>query len=330
MFRTHPLFRLPNSSATIGNVRALGWVVAISLTACSPKAPKAPLEGATHTEAVLLRSGSVEVRESDLERHLDDLHAGRRDVAARDKALDELGKTAQLVNAAFGARLENDPVVRAEIARVLANRMKEKTLYPALKGQAVSEARLKEVYEETKQVYQSNEKRQVAVLWLDPGKDPQRVAQYKEKLEAARKWYAESSDLQAHTEKGFAELGVDYSEHQGSRYKGGVVGWLEREGGADAWTRSVAEILFSLNKPGDVSEVMVKTEGLFLVRYMALTPALLRPFESVVSELERGEIGRLKKQAESAFWSEMATQYPIERLIEPSTNTAEGEPPRKP
>jgi hypothetical protein len=301
----------------------------LMLAACTPKPDPERTTEMKHDAVVLLRVGSVEVRESDLERHLDDLHAGRRDPSTRQKALDELAKTAQLVMVAFESQLENDPVVRAEIARVLANRVKERTLYPELKRLAteVPETRLRELYGANKADYQSNEKRQVAVLWLDPGKDPQRAVQYQEKLEAARSWFLESSELKAHPERGFAELGVDYSEHQASRYKGGVVGWLEREGNSDALTQAVAEIAYTLNKPGEVSAVTARPEGLFLVRYMALAPAVLRPFEAVVSDLKRMETSRLKKQVETAFWNDMAAKYPIERVTEPTMESPVAQPP---
>jgi hypothetical protein len=311
--------------------RLLGLLILLTVPACSPKATPPPAVTAASEKGVLLRVGSVEVREADLEQHLDDLHAGRRDPVARQKALDELARNAQLVQAAFAAHLENDPRVRAEVARVLANRVKEQQLYPVLKSHAASvpEARLRELYEANRSRYQANEKRQVAVLWLDPGKDPQRVAQYTEKLAAARTWLLESSDLQANPGKGFAELSVDYSEHQGSRYKGGVVGWLEKEGGMDAWTRALAEIVFSLAKPGDVSEVTARPEGVFLVRYMAETPALLRPFESVAAEIGRLEVSRLKQQAEAHFWEEMTAKYPIQRLTPPSAGEAKEKPPQE-
>ena len=117
-----------------------------------------------------------------------------------------------------------------------------------------------------------------------------------------------------------------YSEHQASRFKGGIVGWLESQGGMDSWTKAVAEIAFSLTKPGEVSEVKVRPEGIFLVRYMALKPAMLRSFESVASELERTERSRLKQQAETDYFKEMAAKYPVQQLIPGTTSKPEAEP----
>jgi len=92
------------------------------------------------------------------------------------------------------------------------------------------------------------------------------------------------------------------------------VGWLEREGGMDSWTKAVADIAFSLEKPGDVSPVIAREEGVFLVRYMALNPAVLRPFESVSDELEKAEISRMRQQAEAEFMEALAEKYPVQEL----------------
>ena len=39
-------------------------------------------------------------------------------------------------------------------------------------------------------------------------------------------------------------LGADYSEHSASRFRGGLVGWMAREGNLDSWSKAVAAIAF--------------------------------------------------------------------------------------
>ena len=132
-----------------------------------------------------------------------------------------------------------------------------------------------------------------------------------EKLTSARDWFFKNADLKDHPEQGFSTLGVDHSEHQASRYQNGVVGWLESAGGMDAWTRAVAKIVFSLAQTGEVSAVITRPEGVFLVRCMALKPAVLRPFEAVASELSQMEQQRIRKAAESDFLQVIAEKYPV-------------------
>lgn len=286
----------------------------IGLSSCGPKKAEVAVETSPQTDPALFKVGSITVSESDLTHHLKEQEAGRTDEATRKKALTELTGRAQLVQASLDANLDRDPVVRAEIARILVNRFKEQRLVPKLKSISapLPEARLRELYQANESRFRSNEKRQIAVLWLNGGKDQNRIQQYEQKLGAARDWYFKNSELDKHPEQGFSMLSVDYSEHHATRYQGGVVGWLERGGGMDSWTKAVAEIAFSLEKPGDVSAVVVRDEGVFLVRYMALSPALLRPFEAVSDELEKAEISRMRQQAETEFMQTLAEKYPVQ------------------
>lgn len=295
-------------------VAVLGFLAL--LPACSPKTANDKAIPAGHEEGALFRVGTIVVYKADLTRELEERHASPGDGAAKKKALDDLVSRAQFAQAALAANLDRDPLVRAEMARVLSSRLREKMLAPRLKEitAPIPEPRLRELYQAGVARFRSNEKRQVAVLWLNPGGNPERGKQYEEKLASAREWFLKNDDLKAHPEQGFSVLSVDHSEHAASRYKGGVVGWLEREGGMDAWSKAVAEIAFPLKEPGEVSAVISRAEGVFLVRYMALKPAVLRPFEAVAAELERAERQRMRAAAEAEFEAAIKANHPVQWL----------------
>jgi PPIC-type PPIASE domain len=302
-------------------IRGLAFAASFALiSACDRKTLHAPAPPSPQSAGgALARVGSIVISQTDLDQQLKDVHSGRSDDATRKKALDELTARAQFAQAALDAGLQNDPVVRAEIARILSSRLRETTLSPRLKQAAapIPEARLRELYNAGQSRFQSTDKRQVAVLWLNPGPDPDRAKQYTEKLTAAREWFFKTGDLKDHPAKGFSVLAVDHSEHQPSRYRGGIVDWLERAGGSDPWSKAVAQIAFSLEKPGDVSPVISRPEGLFLVRYIAETPASLRTFEAVAAELERAERQRLRERAEQDFADSIRAKYPVELQAPP-------------
>ena len=288
------------------------------VSACSPKQKdEVKTAAAGKDTAALLSVGSIRVDQADLDYQLKESLASNLDEEVRKKALGELASRAQFVQAALDAELQHDPMVRAEFARVLANRLKEKNLTPLLKAAAetpIPEARLRELYAADESRFRSDEKRQVAVLWLNPNGNPDRAEQFMEKLAAARDYFLKNEDLKAHPDQGFSVLGVDYSEHQASRYVGGVIGWLESSGGMDAWSKAVAQIAFSIKEIGDVSEVTDRPEGLFLVRYMALKPAVLRPFEAVADELSRAEQQQVRKTTEAKFIATIEEKYPVRWL----------------
>lgn len=270
----------------------------------------------TSDHAWLLRVGSEVITAADLEHHLKERYEGRSDEATRKFALGELAKRAQYVQAAVDAGLVEDSVVRAEVARILQNRYREEMLFPKVKelvDTPIAEGQLRDLYDAQKARFQAKEKRQVAVLWLDPGQDPKRLASYQKKLEAARSWVNENEGLKNAPTQGFAVLSVDHSEHASSRFKGGVVGWMEEGGGMDKWSKAVAKILFELTSPGEVSEVVTRDEGVFLVRYMNLKPEVIRSYETVKGDLGRAFKNDLRESLEAKFEEELSSKYPVQK-----------------
>ena len=97
-----------------------------------------------------------------------------------------------------------------------------------------------------------------------------------------------------------------------ARFKSGVLGWLDEKGGGSDCSRSVTEIAFSPKEVGEVSDVIVRPDGVFLVRWMALRPAVQTPFENVRSSLEREKQARLRKQVEAGFIQEIEARNPLQ------------------
>ncbi len=310
--------RVQGATCISGILRLAALILFAFMAACSRTEIDKSATPTSRDEGALFRVGSIVVYEADLKRELEERHAAPGDEVARKNALDELVTRAQFTQAALAANLDRDPEVRARMSHALTSRFKEQNLIPRLKEMSapIPESRLRELYKANESRFRSGEKRQAAVLWLNPNGNPEREKQYQEKLAAAREWFLSNGDLKNHPDQGFSVLSVDHSEHAASRYKGGVVGWLEREGGMDKWSKAVAEIVFSLNEPGEVSAVISRSEGVFLVRYMTLKPAVLRPFEAVSGELERAERNRMRAAAEAEFENSIKAQHPVQWLTQ--------------
>ena len=102
----------------------------------------------------------------------------------------------------------------------------------------------------------------------------------------------------------------------------GVTGaTITTNGTRDIVNKAVAEIVFSLEKPGDVSNVISRPEGVFLVRCMAVEPAFVRPFESVSHELEQAERQRMRAAVEADFDSSLKSRYPASPLAADATKS---------
>ena len=259
----------------------------------SIESSKSPLEQQT-TE--LFRVGSIVIYEEDLTHHLEVHYA----------------------HGAIEAGLADDPVVNAEINRLLEARLRKNKLNPLLKEPPeVTEERLRELYQAQIKRFQSVETRQVAVLWLDSGPDPDKARRYKERLAQARKFALENRDIADHPEKGFSVLGADYSEHSASRFRGGLVGWMVREGNLDSWSKAVAAIAFTLTEKGEISEVTSRKEGVFLVRLMDYKPGVTRSFESVAASLKRAEQARLREAIKKKFEEDILSQQDVQWTTKP-------------
>ncbi len=261
----------------------------------------------------LFRVGSVVIHEADLDHHLRQHYGGQSDDKTLQAGLDDLVRRAQFAQEAIDAGLATDPVINAELHRLLERRLRESRLYPRLKQDPeVSDRRLREIYASQAGRFQSPETRQVAVLWLDSGPSPEKIRRYENRLSEARLFALENRAIADHPEKGFSILGADYSEHSASRFRGGMVGWLSKEGSLDPWGKALAEIAFKIERKGEMSPVISRKEGVFLVRLVDLKPAVKRTFEAVATSLLKEERDRLRKELEQEFEDGILSQHPVE------------------
>jgi hypothetical protein len=285
-------------------------------TGCRPSSGEQRVstdQSADAPSGVLVRVGSGVVTEADLKHHLSERFGGRGDADTRQRALTELVRRARWAEAAQAEGLGQDVVVRAERARVMARRFEEEVVSPRIRDAwaLINEGFLRQIYESRADAFATEEKRRVAVLWLNPGSDEARRSSYQEKLSQARDWLLEQPELRDHPEEGFSVLSIDHSEHAASRFRGGDVGWVARsDDGVAAWRRRLADIVFRLAEVGEVSPVVSGEEGVFLVRLMDLQPESRQSFESVRSRLEKEAKDQLRKQVEDQIHQELEHAYP--------------------
>lgn len=108
----------------------------------------------------------------------------------------------------------------------------------------------------------------------------------------------------------FSALAVHHSEHQGSRYRGGDLGWLTREGGgADS---ALVDALFAVPAPGEFAPLIETSQGFYIARLIEKREAGFKPIESVQSAI-RQQLSREKaEQAELDFYASMRAGLAIQ------------------
>jgi hypothetical protein len=234
----------------------------------------------------------------------------------RQMLLDKLVGRSSLAEAARAAGLGDDPVVAEQVESLLISRLKELELQPRVVAIKVSDDDISAIYESRKQTrYTAPERSQIAVLWFATRGVEPLVARYKPRLEQAKKAVlAEAGGVPA--SEGFGKLSIRNSEHAPSRYKGGGIGWLETAPHVDPWRAAVLEIAGELQAPGDLSKVVARDEGLFLVRLIERKPARIRDLAEVREAIVRELKAKQREVIEREFNERMQLGANVRRFPE--------------
>ncbi|MFT5128211.1 MAG: hypothetical protein ACI8W8_001820 [Rhodothermales bacterium] len=306
-------------------------LLCLFLAGCPKPAPPAesvapPVPPATH----LGSAGEAKVTEADF-RHRWSNRRRNDSPETRAALLDELLDRAVLVQRAREAGLEDDPVVREGIESLLISRYKELHLQPRIAGIDVSESDIQAYYDANRETrYAVPERIRVAVLWFDTRGAAERVARYAPRLQAARQKAAEVP-----ADKGFGQLAIENSERQASRYRGGIEDWLEASANYDPWRQAVVEVAAGLKEPGELSTVVDRAEGSFLVRLLDRRAASFRSLDHAKEGILRELRNARRKQVQDEFVEAQRAVMKIERFPErlqalQSLPSAEKEPEVKP
>lgn len=228
---------------------------------------------------------------------------------ARQHVLDGLIYRNALRQAAVEKGLLDDPEVKHAVNQILISRLKERELFPRLEAMSVTEEEALDYYEANKQtLYVTPESKQVAVLWFDTRGQKPLEMRYQNRLQTL----IDSGNLvSVPVEAGFGSFSVKHSEHAASRYRGGRIGTIKENANANTWLKAVAEISKTLSAPGALSELVVREEGIFLVRLVSLQSESIRSFDSVRRQIVRHLEQEKRKQIEDAFRAEVLAQLKI-------------------
>ncbi|AKS42487.1 foldase protein PrsA [Wenzhouxiangella marina] len=316
----------------------LSLSIAAALTACSSESPQ---------PEVLARVGdsviTLDQYQHELERRAA-LRPGYYERAEkRQELLDYLVDQQVQLDAAVRAGIPEEPEFRDLYHRMLIQRLREKRLDEALASVTISDAEVLSYYEANADQFGRPERRQIAVIRLSRSARPDAEADQaqREQAEAAREAALQLPDDVAH----FGAVAVEYSDDRGSRYQGGVVGWLvDREQAHYRLPEAVLDAGFALARPGEISPVIESPEAYWLVRLVDLDPARQQPLAQVregirhrltrqrAEDLENGLLEQLRGEVTIDVNAELLDTVPIPPSIPPEREAApeERRPPPLP
>jgi hypothetical protein len=231
--------------------------------------------------------------------------------ATREALLDKLVRRQMLVQRARTAGLDQDPVVVEAIESLLIARLKETELHPQIGSIEISEDETRAFYERHQaDRYTLPERVRMAVLWFDSRGQEPLVERYRPRMEQVREELMKDPASIPHAE-GFGPLSARNTEHRGSRYRGGDVGWMEIGPSLDPWRNALLEVAAPLTEPGQLSQVVVRPEGLFLVRLVERQPARVRAIAEVRSAIEQRLKAERRSEREGRFYQEIAREVAV-------------------
>lgn len=138
---------------------------------------------------------------------------------------------------------------------------------------------------------------EVAALWLNHrGREDLKIT-YQQRLGNVRDAVLNGA---VPPESGFGDLALSATEHRASRFRGGILGWLDATDYPDALHAQAVLVAPELAS-GEVSPVITNDEGVFLVRLMQQEASAYRPLRDVRDQIEAELHAARRAEVEAAF-----------------------------
>ena len=250
-------------------------------------------------ENVLARVGNHEITVQDFERETQWWQASRRPMPSRDALLEQMIHRELRLQKARAAGLENDPEVKRKYELVLASRVEELELRPALDQVKATQEEVQGAYEKDIARYSKPAKVRLALIYLktDPKMNPDQLAEAEKRADAARS----AALALPQGSKGLAGAAAEFSDDQASRYRGGDVGWFDAGRTEYRWPSEVVEAGLGLSRVGEISPVIRAKDGFYVVTRTDSRAPVITPLDQVRGPIEHRVVASKRQQTEEAF-----------------------------
>ncbi|HEX7652239.1 MAG TPA: peptidylprolyl isomerase, partial [Verrucomicrobiae bacterium] len=259
------------------------------LAGCSPKpAPE-----------VLAQVGTNSITPADLQAECERRQAGHLVLPDKAALLDQLIDRQAMLQQARAAGLDQAPDVRRAGEDLLIAKYRDTRLLPALKALQVAPAEVATNYQNELARYTVPAKAKLAILYLavNPRAESNQLAAAQVR---AQDIAARAAALPAET-RGFGQLAADFSDDQITRYRGGDAGWFTTNDPGQRWPEAVVAAGFALAKTGDLSGLIARPEGFYLVKKLDARSAEVTPLAKVEPALEHRLLAEKTLAAEKQF-----------------------------
>lgn len=299
------------------------------LAGCSKQAPEKGL--------VLAQVGDVSLSDEDFKKLLQERSGPNETPADPEEVLQEWVDREVLVQNAVKAGVKEDPKVQELIRDLLIAEYKQRQLVPKLEAVEVTDEEVGAAYEEEKNQLITPERVRLAILFLSSAFRAEEEAALapRKRLQSALEMARQAEEgAKTGTRKDFGALAASYSEDQETRYRGGDIGWVERDRFPSRLDPAVIETGFALTEPGQYSDVILGRNGFYVVKLLDRKAAAPVPLEQAAPALRHKLTEKKKEQVQTQFQTGLRegllVQIHPDRLQGLHAATAEKPPPSIP
>lgn len=249
--------------------------------------------------------------------------------------LDELVYQKALVIRAKKEKIDRLPEVKRSMDQMLTSQVLRRDLRKRQDNVSVTDEQVQAFYDANAQDYVVPERRRVAMIQMSLPK-----GMVSDAVKKAEKKMAEAREKALKLDKNITHFGYvaqEYSDDQASRYRGGILGWLNlNDGERYGYDRVLLQAAGALEHVGDVSKVLRTDKALYLVRLVDVQEAGSTSLEELAPGIRQRLRQEGMKAIEQSFKKQMINeanpQVRINRLqaIKPLSQPSHNTPPTPP
>lgn len=215
--------------------------------------------------------------------------------------------TELLFAAARSEGYENDPEIRKGLKQAMVAKYRRDKLEPAFAGLTASDQEIEDYYRSHQARFGTPAMKHLAMIRIDvtPRMDAEKKEELRKRAETARK---EALALEAGV-PGFGSVAVNFSDDQGSRYRGGDIGWSTST--PEEWSTDIKNSVAALVSPGQISPVTAAADGLYIFKLMELRPAAVKPLHTIKDGIRYEVIREKRERLEQELLTRLKEKIPV-------------------
>lgn len=209
-----------------------------------------------------------------------------QDLKQKQVLLDFLVNQKLLLAEAKAQGIDQNPVVQKVYHQAVIDKYLEINLNKKLADINVSESEIRQQFEDNKQHYNRPARRRGAIVFkeITPDMTEIQLGELRNELLAVKEQTRQLPNHITH----FGDLARMHSDDRGSKYQGGVIGWLiESPKRAYKWPQNVVSALFDMSENGSMSDIIETEKGFYLVRLVGSENVVETRFEQIASGIKQ-------------------------------------------